>query len=198
MLNWFMLVSKRLVSMSFYKTLKLFDSILSNIEEWIVYILLAGMLTVVFLGVINRSFIHMSIPWSEELARYFMIWGVFIGASLGLKRSVHISVDALILIIPKFLQQIVTLFGNMVGFIFCAWFFYIGAEFIDRMMNMGPLSPALRMPMYIAYAAVPCGFALMSIRYLMSCLYFICEHKRKNIEEATENNKAVFNGSESK
>lgn len=183
--------------MSFYKILKSFDSILSSIEEWIVYILLAGMLTVVFLGVINRSFFHFSIPWSEELARYFMIWGVFVGASLGLKRSVHISVDALVLIIPKSWQAVVELLGNMLGFIFCAWFFYIGAEFIGRMINMGQLSPALRMPMYIAYSAVPCGFALMSIRYLMSCFYLIYKHKKENINNIA-NNKAILSGSESK
>lgn len=171
--------------MSFHQIVKSFDSVLSFIEEWLLFFLLAVMLAVVFFGVLNRSLIQASIPWSEELARYLMIWGVFVGASLGVKRSVHISVDALVLLMPEKVKHLFSLLAYVVGFVFCAWFFYVGCEFIGQMMNMKPLSPALRVPMYYAYAAVPVGFGLMALRYLMSCVYFIFGSDDQGAEEVS-------------
>ncbi|WP_036191548.1 TRAP transporter small permease [Marinobacterium lacunae] len=171
--------------MPFYKILKKLDYILSNVEEKIIFTLLAGMLAVVFLGVLNRISLQIPMSWSEEVARYLMIWVTFIGASLGLKRSVHISVDALILSTPKSAQRFINLFGNIIGFTFCILFLYIGIEFIGRMINSGQLSPALRIPIYFAYAAVPSGFFLMSLRYLASVMQFFFDKDSTSIDSKT-------------
>lgn len=165
----------------FFKKL---DGILTGLEERLIYLLMASMLVIVFLAVLNRFLIQLPMSWSEEVARYLMIWAAFVGASLGVKNSVHISVDALVHAIPPAAQRMVTQLGNVVSFAFCAWFFYIGAEFIGRLMDAGQLSPALRMPIYYAYAAVPCGFALMSVRYLINFVYFFYE---KNSDVRDEN-----------
>lgn len=156
----------------FFKKL---DGMLTGIEERLIYLLLASMLTIVFLAVLNRFLIQLPMSWSDEVARYLMIWAAFVGASLGIKRSVHISVDALVHAMPPAARRSVTQLGNVVCFTFCAWFFYIGAEFIVRLIDAGQLSPALRLPIYYAYAAVPCGFALMSVRYLINFVYFCYE-----------------------
>lgn len=168
---------------SFFKKL---DRILTGIEERLIYLLLASMLTIVFLAVLNRFLIQLPMSWSEEVARYLMIWAAFVGASLGVKRSVHISVDALVHAIPLAAQRLVAQFGNVVCFAFCAWFFTIGVEFIGRLMAAGQLSPALRLPIYYAYAAVPCGFALMSVRYLINFVYFFYE-KNSDVRDESLN-----------
>jgi len=176
----------------FFKKL---DGILTGIEERLIYLLMASMLTIVFLAVLNRFLIQLPMSWSEEVARYLMIWIAFVGASLGVKHSVHISVDALVHAIPPAAQRMMAQLGNVLSFAFCAWFFYIGAEFIGRLMDSGQLSPALRMPIYYAYAAVPCGFALMSVRYLISFVYLFYEkssdvrNESLNIEGAMERGK---------
>jgi len=158
----------------FFKKL---DGILTGIEERLIYLLMASMLTIVFLAVLNRFLIQLPMSWSEEVARYLMIWIAFVGASLGVKHSVHISVDALVHAIPPAAQRMMAQLGNVLSFAFCAWFFYIGAEF------------------YYAYAAVPCGFALMSVRYLISFVYLFYEkssdvrNESLNIEGAMERGK---------
>ena len=157
--------------MTLYKLFNKLDAVLTGIEERVVYFLLAAMLTIVFVGVFNRFLIQLPMPWSEELARYLMIWAAFVGASLGVKRAVHISIDALVLVLPAGAQRLIALLANMASCILCAWFFYIGIEFIGRMINTGQLSPAMRIPIYIAYSAVPCGFMLMAIRYFLKCVY---------------------------
>jgi TRAP-type C4-dicarboxylate transport system permease small subunit len=37
-----------------------------------------------------------STPWTEELARLFFVWAVFLGAAIGVKRNLHTRVDFLL------------------------------------------------------------------------------------------------------
>jgi TRAP-type C4-dicarboxylate transport system permease small subunit len=36
-----------------------------------------------------------STPWTEELARLFFVWAVFLGAAIGVQRNLHTRVDFL-------------------------------------------------------------------------------------------------------
>ena len=166
--------------MTLYKISKKVDDLISFFEENLIFLMLAGMLLVVFFGVVNRIFFQFPMAWSEEVARYLLIWVVFLGGSLGIKRSIHISVDALIIIVRPAFQKFISLFVCVVGFVFCAWIFYIGADFVSRLISTGQLSPALRMPIYIAYAAVPCGFGLMALRYFIRLILFFNKRELKD------------------
>jgi TRAP-type transport system small permease protein len=57
--------------------------------------LLAVTLILSFLQVVARYIFLISTPWSEELARLFFVWGVFLGAAVGVKRNLHTRVDFL-------------------------------------------------------------------------------------------------------
>ena len=57
------------------------DKIVSKILQLIVVIMLSVMSVVVFAQVIFRI-IHMSIPWSEELSKYLLIWSTFLGSAM--------------------------------------------------------------------------------------------------------------------
>lgn len=58
--------------------------------------LLAVTLILSFLQVVARYIFLVSTPWSEELARLFFVWGVFLGAAVGVKRNLHTRVDFLL------------------------------------------------------------------------------------------------------
>ncbi len=83
--------------MSFLR--KMLDRV-NSLAEYAVCALLAVMVVVVFLQVIFRFVIRSSLPWSEELARYLMVWIVFLGASIGVKRKSHIGVEAVVALLP--------------------------------------------------------------------------------------------------
>lgn len=169
--------------MAVLKFFERIDSILTGIEEKVIFALLASMLVVVFMAVVNRFFFQWPMSWAEEVARYLMIWAAFIGASLGVKHSVHISVDALVHAIPATAQRKLELAVSVLGMSFCAWFSYIAIGFIGSLINTGQLSPALRIPIYLAYASVPCGFILMSVRYLIKTVYISLERKNSNNDD---------------
>ncbi len=54
---------------------------------------LAIMTLIVLSQVVTRYFLGFSFRWSEEVARYLMIWMVFLSASVVQRRDGHIRVD---------------------------------------------------------------------------------------------------------
>ncbi|MBA2300969.1 MAG: TRAP transporter small permease [Chloroflexi bacterium] len=61
--------------------------------------LAAGFLTavvvVILIGVVARYIVHISLPWSEELARLLLVWLTFLGAAAATAQRSHIRVDTI-------------------------------------------------------------------------------------------------------
>lgn len=59
-------------------------------------LLLAGMVVLIFGNVVMRYAFNSGIAVSDELARWFFVWLVFLGAIVGLREHAHLGVDALL------------------------------------------------------------------------------------------------------
>ena len=139
---------------------------LNNFEEFIVVPIVAVMTAVIVLQVFFRYVLKGSLPWSEELARYLMIWVTFVGASIGVKRGAHIGVEVLVMSLPKNVQTIVKYVGGVITIIFCVVVFYASLSILQRQIISNQISPAMRIPMWWAYSAIPAGTLLMTIRFI--------------------------------
>ena len=139
---------------------------LNNFEEFIVVPLVAVMTAVIILQVFFRYVLKGSLPWSEELARYLMIWVTFVGASIGVKRGAHIGVEVLVMALPKNVQTIVKYVGGIITIIFCIVVFGASLGILHRQIVGNQISPAMRIPMWWAYGAIPAGTLLMTIRFI--------------------------------
>ena len=73
------------------------DTILDGVAA----LLLAATLALSFLQVVARYIFALSTPWSEELARLCFVWGVFLGAAVGVKRNLHTRVDFIFKRLPR-------------------------------------------------------------------------------------------------
>ncbi len=129
------------------------------IVTWLVAVILGTMSVVVFSQVIYRYVLESPLPWSEELARYLMVWLVLLGASLGLRSKALIGMEALINVFPaplkRFSVEAVLVFSLM----FLAVVMIYGIKL--TIMNHAQVSPAMGIPMSLPYAAIPVGALLM-------------------------------------
>ena len=64
-------------------------------ELWATALTFVIMVVCYFISVVNRNFIKGSMPWTEELALYFMVYMALIGTELGLRDGTQVSVTAL-------------------------------------------------------------------------------------------------------
>lgn len=147
--------------------IKKIDKFLTPIEEYAITIFLLFMTFITFWGVVNRFVLKESLSWSEEMARYLSIWAAFIGASLGVKKGVHIGVEAFVQFLPEKAQRYISIITTVFCIIFCGAIAYIGYGYSLKLISTAQLSPAMRIPIAWAYAAVPVGCALMTLRYVM-------------------------------
>ena len=74
------------------RVLNILSDVVNFLVEHVIAILMGLMTIVVFLQVVFRL-ISGSLPWSEELARYMMIFMVYLGASVGVKKKNHIAIE---------------------------------------------------------------------------------------------------------
>lgn len=150
---------------------------LSKFLEWLdwfeksaVTVLLGAMTVVVFLQVFFRFVVKGSLPWSEEMARYVMVWAVFFGASMGAKTGAHIGVEAFVNFFPHRLRRIMIIVSAVFTQIFCWLVCILSLQVVYRIYEMEQVSPAMEIPMYVPYLAVPFGAVLMSIRFMQAAV----------------------------
>lgn len=118
----------------------------------------------VMLQVLTRFIFDLPLRWTEELSIYILSWVSFLGASVGIKRWAHIGVEAFVILLPKRLQHYVSLLSLGLCMVFFVIMIYFGFEIVQKQITTGQVSPAMRIPMYLAYLSVPVGGSFMLIR----------------------------------
>ena len=151
----------------FGKLGRILDTCLSKFEDYSVTILYLVMIVVIFLQIVTRA-MGASLPWSEELARYIMAYAVFIGASIAAKEGAHIGIIALVHALPPRAKKFMKVIAMFTAFIFSALVVYLSLIILQFLINLGQVSPAMRIPMWMVYAALPLGATLMGIRFLQA------------------------------
>src|SRR5258707_5012405 len=77
-------------------------------EDWLTFGLFWIMAAVVFYQVYTRYVLSDSAGWTEEIARYFLVAVVFIGASMSVRKNNHIQVDYFYQLMPKAMGRVLS------------------------------------------------------------------------------------------
>lgn len=125
--------------------------------------LLAGLLIVlavlVVLQVSTRFIINIPLSWTEELAKYLMIYIVFLGSGLAFRTNQHIAIDFLLQVSSPKTREKLEKIILWISAIFCIALAYYGAHL--TYLVIGQSTPTLQYSMAWAYAAIPVGSLLM-------------------------------------
>lgn len=156
-----------------------------KIEEYLVLISILGMLLVVVWNIICRSVLHIEFLIGDELARYLMVYGVFLGIAVGVRKGSHVGIRALVEVLPPSIRKkadtIQTIITTAVYIAAAVISFLTAKHFGD----MGQVSTMMRVPMSMVYAILPIGFALSAIHSIENLIVII-----KNKPALTEKEKA--------
>src|SRR6266513_6173874 len=64
-------------------------------EDWLAFAIFWSLAFIVFLQFFTRYVLNDSLSWTEEIARYGLMWVVFIGGIMVTRRNSHIAVELL-------------------------------------------------------------------------------------------------------
>ena len=132
---------------------------------------LTGMVAVVGANVALRFTTNHSLPWSDEVARYLMIWMTFLGAGLALRGGGHVAITNLHDVLSTRAQRLLRA-GIVAGLLFFfGYMVMVGWEYMQRAQYQLP--PALRLSFRYVHAAMPVGFGLLIIHLLLIARPFV-------------------------
>jgi TRAP-type C4-dicarboxylate transport system permease small subunit len=116
------------------------------------------MLIIGFMQVFWRYVLQASLSWSEELLRYMYVWVIFLGVSLGIRKRIHVAIEAFITFLEGRVRYTFVMFVHLLTVVFFVLVVVIGIRFTIH--NLGQTSPAIQLPMSLVYIAIPLGGCL--------------------------------------
>ena len=144
------------------KLKKLFAT-MTKIEILLFSVLFVAMVFCIFLQVINRNITKITINWTEELARYCMIYIAMLGAEIGLRDGSQMCVEMFSSWLPQICQGFIDIIGSLVNIFFCAVASYSSIMLIQTNFASGQTSPTMHLPMWIPYLAVTIALSVMAL-----------------------------------
>ena len=124
--------------------------------------LMAALVLDVLWQVFTRFILGAPSSWTEELARYLMIWVGLIGAAYAAGRKMHLSLDLLPgALAGKNVHLLRILIESLVLVFALAALFAGGVRLVWVMLALGQTSASLQLPLGYIYLAVPLsGFCI--------------------------------------
>lgn len=145
--------------------------------EWLVVVLISVMLVSVIWGVCSRYILADQSSWTDELARFMLIWVSLFGAVYISGKNTHITIDLL----PKSMSEKTKLQLDLVVqaiiMLFVASIFVIGGgRYVFVSFKLEQTSAALGLPMGFVYLVLPISgvmilyFKINQMRYTFNRL----------------------------
>jgi TRAP-type C4-dicarboxylate transport system permease small subunit len=141
--------------------LQLLASAQNRLCSWSMVVLGLVMTGTILIQIFFRFVIYRPVPWSEELARYLMVWMGMLGSVIALRQGRHIGVTFLV---ERLYGRQRAAVVRLVQLTLLGFLAIIGWEGWGlALFNAQQLSAAMEIPMSIPYLAIPAGAALMMV-----------------------------------
>ena len=162
------------------KLIKSLDSHYEIFRKFIdifVIVLFTILILVVFSQVVFRYVFNNSLTWAEEMARYLQVWMIFLAAAAAIRTGSHISVDYATHNLSSRYKNFLGIIIAILTILFLGIVTTYGYKLFIQIYHSTQRSPAMQMPMSVAYAAVPVGGLFMLIEAIIVFLKLIINQR---------------------
>jgi len=133
-----------------------------KVLEWIVIVIMAVMVLNVTWQVVTRFVLKNPSSFTEELARYLLIWLGLFGASYGVGKKIHLAIDVFSSRFKGKSKCYLEIFLALCTFFFALFVMVIGGIYLVSLsFELKQISAALRIKMGYVYLAIPISGAMI-------------------------------------
>jgi TRAP-type C4-dicarboxylate transport system permease small subunit len=119
-------------------------------------------------SVFSRYFLHWSTDWQDELSVFLIVGAVFMSAAAIQANRGHVSIEAIVGLLPPRVNRVRQLLVDIASFAFCAFFAWKSWILLDEAVvenfhtesTWGP-------PLWIPYSLMTVGMTLLSLQLLL-------------------------------
>jgi len=169
--------------------------ILDNILKWVVVVLMAISVFNVLWQVFTRFILHHPSSYTEELARYLLIWVGLLGAAYAAGNKMHLAIDLFsakmqrnnALRLQIFIQICILLFAVAVMVIG-------GLRLVTITLTLNQLSAALQVKLGYVYLVLPISGILIAVYAIMEIISLICQLSQPDATNNLSEKRTEYHG----
>lgn len=155
---------------TFFKRLnRNIGSLVNAVEVSILVFCIASLSILLITNVFARTFFQ-SIYFAEEVSKFLVMLTTFTGVSYAVRKARHIRMGAFLDAMPEKMEKVFIIIISIVSAVvmgIMTWFSYL---YLVNAMDMGHMTPALRVPKWTFYVIIPIGFGLACIQYIRTVI----------------------------
>ncbi len=119
----------------------------------------------VWLGVLVRYVIPLPLTFTEELARYLMIWMALLAVSSGIAYREHIGVEFVFTRLPARTRRTLAIVFDVIAFLFFFLLFWHGLSFVEK--GFSRLTMIYGIPKGYPFIGVPLAAGLACVQLVL-------------------------------
>ncbi|NYF23728.1 TRAP transporter small permease [Sporosarcina sp. JAI121] len=140
---------------------KIVDRVNAIAEKVLAFILMVMAVVVMMQVLVRFVFEQFSIPWSEEIAKYLMIWLTFVGSAIATRKAKLIAIDSVVFALSERWGKILKFLAHIISLIFYVILLVVGIEWFQ--FGFTETAPVTKISKAYVYAAMMVGAVLMII-----------------------------------
>lgn len=137
--------------------------VLEKIERYLIIFAYITMTIIIFIQVINRNLLHLSVGWFEELARYSMITVIMFSAEVCFRTNDHMRLQIFIEKLPITAKIGVERFNSILIIVFSVVISVGAFQLVKTVAQSSQRTPGLHIPMAIPYFAILIPFIIIAV-----------------------------------
>ena len=150
--------------------------VIDILQYWILVVIFSATVIVGSMQILARFVFRMPLPWSEELLRMSFIWVTFIGASLGMSRGIHLSVNFFPNLLPRLGTSIIGFMSKLVAIGFAVTAIVLCWNFWWAAYHNAQRSAGMEIPMTVPYFGLLFAFCCMTIQLIKQLFDFFVDN----------------------
>lgn len=148
------------------------NAALAGLLTWIAMVMMALLVVDVIWGVATRYLLGDQAKWTEELARFLLIWVSLLGGGIAYRNKEHLGIDFLTIQFDHETQRFVKLLTEAIALVLIGSVLVFGGiRLVYDALVAEQLTPALGWPMAVVYSVVPLVGVLMLLFSLESMMF---------------------------
>lgn len=148
--------------------LEKYFTISSKLQNMLAAGLMIILAAAVFLQVLSRKLLPITLPWTEEVAKISLIWLTYLALAATFQQNYHIRIDLIdgLLNTPK-KEKIMSIIINVMGILFAFMLVSLAGSYFLQLLDTGQTTSIMRWPMWLITLPILIGGVLTLIHYIL-------------------------------
>jgi TRAP-type C4-dicarboxylate transport system permease small subunit len=140
---------------------------LHRVEDGLLAVLLGALLLLSVAQIALRLFFDSGLDWAEPVSRAGVLWLALLGALGATRTGKHIAIDALPRALPPVAQRVLWAIAQVAAAVVALWLAWLGVGLVG-LEREAPVPFVAGIPSWVPMLALPVGFGLMGLRFLVA------------------------------